>query len=680
MERNYLRKTGVVLASIMLFATLTACGNKAAESETSSQPQTDANATQTDSATALTVSGMIDPAYSDRDLDGTWDADAAVAITLSDNGSTVSGAGATVSNSMVTINSAGTYVVNGSLTNGQIIVEAANTDKVQIVLNGVNITCESSAPIFVKQADKVFLTLAEGSTNTVTDGANYVLDANEEPNGAVFSKDDLTINGSGTLVVTANYNNGIVSKDDLYITGGTITVSAPNHGLKGKDAIAICGGNLTITAGTDGIQASNTTEAEKGWISIDGGTLNIVSANDGLQAESTLQITDGTLAVTSGGGSENASSKQNGSWGMWGGNQTNQTTTDDTASDSAKGLKSNNALYVTGGSITIDASDDTLHCGTDLTLAGGTLTLSSGDDGIHADHIVSILGGKIDILKSYEGIEGSAIEVSGGTIELVANDDGLNAAGGSDSSSVNGRPGANEFSADSSIYIKISGGTLLINAAGDGIDANGNIYVSGGYTTVYGPTDNGNGAFDYNGVADISGGLVTMAGSSGMAQSFTDTSTQNSIAVYYTSAQSANTTVTLADSSGNTVATFTPKKDYSWVCISAPEIAVNSTYTLYSNSTQLCTITPEKVVTSISSDGSAASGGMMGGMMGGKGNRGDMPADGTFPDMPSDGTAPQMPTDGTMPTDRPQGGNRQNMVAPDANAGATVTPESAVTQ
>ncbi len=311
--------------------------------------QTSSSAEVSTETTTADTMVIIDPGYSDRDLAGTWDAEAATRISL--NGSTInaSGSGATASNGTLTITTAGVYVLSGTLNSGQIIVDAAESDKVQIVLNGVSITCPDSAPIYVKQADKVFLTLADVTKNTVTDGPAYILaDGEDEPNAAIFSKSDLTINGTGALTVSANYNNGIASKDDLVIIGGTIKVTAVNDGLRGRDSVAIHDGALVINAAQgDGIQSNNDQDTDKGWISIDGGTLDITAGNDGIQAETVLQITDGTVAAKTGGGSANASTDNKGNersgWGRWDKQTTPAATEDSAASsdstDSAKGLR-----------------------------------------------------------------------------------------------------------------------------------------------------------------------------------------------------------------------------------------------------------------------------------------------------------------------------------------------------
>ncbi|GAB6179694.1 carbohydrate-binding domain-containing protein [Desulfotomaculum defluvii] len=536
----------------------------------------------------------IDPGYSERDLSGTWDEQSATKISLNGSSITASGPGATASGGTLTITAAGIYVLSGTLANGQIVVNAAESDKVQLVLDGVSITSSNSAAIYVKQADKVFLTLADGKKNTVTDGATYNL-ANgvDEPNAAIFSKSDLTINGKGELTVTANYKNGITSKDDLVIAGGTITVTAVNDGLRGRDAVAIHDGALVINASQgDGIQSNNTEDAQKGWVSIDGGTLNITAGQDGIQAETVVQITNGTVNTKTGGGSANANTdskvNEQPSWGDGGKPTTIKTTEDsvDNENDSAKGFKAGTAIYVTGGKINIDSSDDAVHSNGNVVIKTGTLTLISGDDGIHADTSLVVDGGTIDISQSYEGMEGTNITVNGGNIHVTAKDDGINAAGDNDRFAL-GRPRENNFTATSSgdndsAYIRITNGNVVVNAAGDGLDTNGSLYVDGGTVLVNGPTGQGNGALDYDSVAEITGGTLVAAGSSGMAQNFSDNSKQNSLLVAYSSIQKAGTLVSLQDENGKTILSFAPANEYQSIVISSPKLEQGKTYTLYS--------------------------------------------------------------------------------------------------
>lgn len=553
---------------------------------------------------------------------------------------TASGTGATVDGSNVTITSGGTYSISGTLSDGQIIVDSQDEEDVQLLLNGVNITCLSSAPIYVKNAKNAIIILNKGTENSVTDGASYVLEDTEsnEPNAAIFSKDDLKIGGSGTLTVNATYNDGIASKDDLIISGGTISVTAVGDGVRGKDSVSIKGGATTIDAGSDGIKVTNAEDTEKGYFIMEGGTINLTAGEDGIQAETNATINDGNVTISSGGGSANSSSKSgesNNTWGDWGAKDT-KTADSDTAS--AKGIKATSNITIGGGTINIDSSDDAIHSNNSIIVNGGTMNISSGDDGMHSDTALEINNGTVTIAKSYEAIESTAITINDGSINVTSSDDGLNASGGNDGSSTNGRMGQNPFSSSGDGMITINGGYLVVDATGDGIDANGSIKMTSGTVIVNGPTNDGNGALDYDGTFDITGGFIVAAGSSGMAQSPSISSTQNSIALNLTS-QEAGTLVHIQSEDGEDVLTFAPSKNFASVVVCSPDVKKGSTYTAYTggsstgtatnylysdgtytSGTKIGTSTVSDVVTSIVQDGASVgknNGGMPGGNPGG---------------------------------------------------------------
>lgn len=566
----------------------------------------------------------LDTTVSKSDQDASYDESSATKITLSGNAVSISGDGASEKDGVVTIQQEGTYVVTGTLDDGQLIVDAADTQKVQIVLKGASINCSDHAALFIKQADKVFLTLAEGTENTLSSGSSYSLgDDDSNVDGVIFSRADLTMNGSGSLAVNAAYKHAVVSKDDLVVTGGQYAITADNGGgLYGKDCVKITGGTFIVKTGTDGLQASNAEKEDKGYIYISGGTFDITAGTDGIQAETVLRIDGGTFRITSGGGSANASTDKNGNnapgWGKWGpggGQGSTQETDSSDTSDSAKGLKAGASLSVRGGTFSIDSSDDSVHCNGTVTIASGTFSLSSGDDGVHADDALLIEDGTITISRSYEGLEGLNVTITGGKIQLVASDDGINSAGGSDTAD-QGRPGQNQFnvSEDSDIFIKITGGAITVDAGGDGLDSNGNLQIEGGTIFVSGSSNGGDGALDYEGTAKITGGTIVAAGMSGMAQGFSDSSTQYSILNSFSATLSSSDAITLKDSSGKVLATYTPAKSYNSVVVSCPDMKKGETYTLSAGS-QSESLTLSSVVTSNGSGG-------MGGGMGGPGGRG----------------------------------------------------------
>lgn len=559
-------------------------------------------------------------------------------------------------------------MLSGSLEGGQIIVDVQKEDLVRLVLNGAAVSCTYSAPLYVKQADKVVLILAPESENSFSDGSSYLFgEGEDEPSAAIFSKDDLTITGSGALSVTGNYQNGITSKDDLVITGGQLTVSAVNHGIRGKDSVAVLDGVVSILSGNDGIKSANSTDEGKGWVCIDGGSFTIESAGDAIQAETDLTINAGSFSLTAGGGADNAEAHSEGGYGggpegrgpggaqqppsgdlpdaaslptpepaAVSGGSAEASVGEENTPDSFKGLKAGTLLTVNGGSFQLDCADDAIHANGDISIAGGSFSISTGDDGFHADETLLISGdetllisgGETDISRSYEGLEGSAVEISGGSVTLMASDDGVNAAGGSDGEE--GVFGADRFSS-SDCFIRITGGSLWVDAGGDGLDSNGDIIMEGGTVLVNGPTNNGNGALDYAGEMTVSGGTLAAAGSSGMAQSPGSGSAQPSLTVFYSSSQPSGTLVSLTDPDGNLIFSFTPSKEYQSIVISTPQLATETSYTLssggsISGSTQnglyeggelsgaakLCTAALTDTVSRISDSGSSVSGGMGG--------------------------------------------------------------------
>jgi hypothetical protein len=573
----------LLLASLIL--SLVACsGNGGAFTTPASAAQQAIESRQGTTAvnlqsTAETAYTPVAVEYDSDDLEASVTSPDMSTIELAGDTIIVEGSGAAVDGGIVTITAAGTYSISGTLDDGQIVVDTQDEDTVFLVLDGVDITCLTSAPIYVSNADKVVITLADGTENYVTDGDTYVFEdaESDEPNAAVFSKDDLTINGSGSLTVNANYNNGIASKDDLKITGGSITVNAVNDGFKGRDSVAVLDGEVTIDAGADGIQANNDEDAEKGWVSIEGGTLGISAGLDGIQAETSLGVSGGEITIVTGGGS--VSSGGGSAWGGRGmeGNP-NQTT------ESAKGLKAGVNVTITGSTILISSLDDAIHSNDNITINGGDLTLASGDDGIHADTALTINGGNLNITECYEGLESAAITINNGTIHLVSSDDGINASSGSGSDAAGGMlmaargPGGFE-SGDNSLYI--NGGYVSVDAGGDGIDVNGPIEMTGGTVIVNGPTSNGNGALDYLGSFNIGGGFLVAVGSSGMAEAPSTTSTQYSAIVNLTSTQAGGTMIHIESESGEEILSFEPTKAYQSVVLSSPELENGGTYVVY---------------------------------------------------------------------------------------------------
>lgn len=546
-----------LLAGIISYSLLACavCGCAAAPETTTESSKV---SSVSDSITYLDAADM----FTKRDKQSDYTSEDATEITLSDSKSTCNSSAVRISDNQITITRTGTYVLSGSLTNGQIVVDASG-EKVQIVLKDASINCDTSAAIYVKSADKVFVTLAENTSNTLTNTKDFVAIDDNNIDAVIFSKSDLSLNGSGTLTIHAAYGHGIVSKDDLVITSGTYDITAARHALSGKDSVRIADGVFTLNAKKDGIHSENTDNDEKGFIYIADGTFSITCDSDGMDAEETLQVD------------------------------------------------------------------------------GGTITIAAGDDGLHADGDLVLNDGTITITKSYEGLEGKTVTITGGSYAVTSSDDGVNAAGdgtagdSSDSASSdsskeqkmpsgtppkqpqnssdstempqppqngapngNGNPGPGGIK-DATDYnrIQISGGMLTVNADGDGLDSNGDLTVTGGEIYIDGPVQGGNGALDCSGTATISDGTVIAVGSSGMAENFSSSSTQGSMLVTV-SASMISGEITLQDSNGNSLLSYTPAKSYNSVVISCPKLTSGETYTLLAGDTTT-TVTLDSIVKSV---------------------------------------------------------------------------------
>ena len=465
------KKIIAVLAAILIItASLAGCSTINKSKTNSTGSNTTGSSASDDTSSNSTEAIEASDLFTDRDMDPSFDESEAQSITLADNASQSDASGVTVNGNTVTISKEGIYIISGTLSDGQIIVEVDESDKVQLVLNGVSINNSSSAAIYVKSADKVFITTQEGTENILATTGEFVADGDTNIDGVIFAKDDITLNGSGTLTVTTQYGNGIVGKDDLKITGGTYDITVSNKGIEANDSVRIGGGTITVTS-----------------------------------------------------------------------------------------------------------DNDSIHSDGDVYIQDGTLTLSSGDDGIHADAGNYIYGGTIDIIKSYEAIEGTTITIAGGNISAVSSDDGLNASSAKDSNDSQDNRRMSEFDTDENALITISGGTVYLDCEGDGIDSNGNVIMTGGEVYVAGPTSSGNGALDYNGSFSITGGTLLAVGSNGMAMNVSE-ATQGSILISFNGSYSGDITVT--DSNGNEVLTYTIKKSFSSIAVSTPDLKKGETYTI----------------------------------------------------------------------------------------------------
>ena len=436
--------------------------------------------------------------------------------TVSAGGFTVTTDDGSVSQSgtTFTISAAGTYVLTGTLTDGRVVVDAPEDAEIELDLSNASITCSYDSPIYVKSAGKVKIKSLEGTKNYVND--TRALQTNEADTtgaAAIYALCDLDVVGKGALTVTATYNNGIHTKDDLEIKNVTLTVTAPNNALKGNDSVTIESGTLTlISTRGDGIKTENSDVSSKGnrrgIITVNGGTVTIYSACDGIDASYDVVIS-GTPVITI---NTHAYSEYTASDCK----KTTSTKGVKKSADSAKGIKADNQITISGGAIVINAMDDGIHANTDVALAdkstplgnititGGSITITAADDGIHADGTLQIDGGYVNVLNSHEGLEGHYVNVNGGEIYVYATDDGVNAT------SSNGR--------SSDGLITVTGGKMVVEVAGrdvDGIDSNGSYKQTGGFVVVSNPAADSSGnmsAVDADGQVSVTGGIIIALG------------------------------------------------------------------------------------------------------------------------------------------------------------------------
>lgn len=412
----------VVMSGALVMAALAGCGQTGtavSSSDVSSNGAYITTAVSENQKNIELTDSNVDINFTDRDKSSEYDESSAVKITLNGSSDVVSGSGVNISGSTVTITSAGTYIISGSLSDGQIVIAASDSDKVQLVLNNAEINCNTSAAVYVKSADKVFVTLPAGTTNSLGGGTEYVQTDDNTVDGVIFSKSDLTLNGTGTLKIDADYRHGIVTKDTLCITGGTYVIDAVKTCLAGKDGIKILDGSFTLTSGSKGLNSGNDDDAEEGSIYIAGGTFTIKSEDDSIHADGSCIIAGGTYTIAAG---------------------------DD-------GIHANYDTIITDGSITITDSYEGIE-GRRITVSGGTINLTASDDGINA-----ATGGSSDEQRMPGGQQPQEMRMPGGQKPSGMDMDNK------------GQAPASRSASDDDVYIKITGGTITVNAGGDGIDS-----------------------------------------------------------------------------------------------------------------------------------------------------------------------------------------------------------------
>ncbi len=413
-DSSFVTKSLISMIALILalVLTLTSCGGAGGTGDT--------GLTQTSTTKEYNAASKSEM-FTERDLSADYDESSAVKVTLSGTSAKASSSsGISVSGSTVTITSEGTYIFSGELTDGQIIVEADDAAKVQIVLDGASITSKTSAAIYVKSADKVFVTTAKGTENSLANGGSFTADGDTNIDGAVFAKDDITFNGSGSLTVTSPAGHGIVGKDDVKLAGGTITIDAAEHGVQANDSVRVAEASITINADNkDGVHVSDDADAEEGTTSdsffyMADGSLVINAGDDGIHADAEANIEGGTIDV----------------------------------SKSYEGIEAL-TVNVSDGDIKVAATDDGINAAGGSTQ--GTSTFGSDDWG----------GGKGGMMGGDGGSDGQ-INISGGNIYIQASGDGV----------------------DSNGSVTVSGGYTVVCGPSQGdtsvLDYNGTASITGG--------------------------------------------------------------------------------------------------------------------------------------------------------------------------------------------------------
>ena len=535
------KKIRAMLGAIVLTASMTVtavgCGNTSAGSTETADAVTES---QTEAAEASNIDGILDSSdmFTNRDKEIGYDEESAIAINLSDGAGTADSDSVVIDGDTITITEEGTYILSGSLTNGQIVVEAENA-KVQLVLDNADISCETSAAIYVKTAEKVFITTTDGSTNTVCTSGEFEAIDDNNIDAAIFSKSDLTLNGAGSLEVTCPNGHGILSKDDLAITSGEYVVDAGKHALSGKDSVRIAGGIFDLTAGRDGIHSENTGEEEKGFVYIENGSFTITSDGDGIDASYVVEIVDGSFDITAGGGYENGEvhtdNDMMGGFGNMGGQMPDGSTgegnapSDMTPPDGSTGDgnapsdmtppngstgEENGPSGMTppdGSTGDGNAPSGTTNSGTDSTTttsadnttdeedtgdstdaaatadaenSAATAETSDSDSststkGIKADGALQILGGDYNINSADDALHtNSTLEIRDGNMEIATGDDGMHA----DDALVISDGDINiteSYEGIEGLTITIDGGNISIVSGDDGLNAAGGADSSG---------------------------------------------------------------------------------------------------------------------------------------------------------------------------------------------------------
>jgi len=529
------------------------------------------NSTLTEAEFTVTASDM----FTKRDKKTEYD-NSAVRIQLNGSSATADSDKVQISDSTVTITEEDTYILSGTLDDGTIIVNADNSAKLHLIFDNVSINSNDSAAILVLSADKVIVTLAS-EQNRLSNGGIFTTIDDININAVLYSKEDLSLNGSGSLTINSPAGHGISCKDDLVLAGGTYTITAANHGLDANDSIRLTSSAITIAAGKDGMHAENSDDATLGFVYIADGTYQINAQDDGIHAGSTLTILDGDINIT----------------------------------ESYEGLEALD-LVINGGNIRLIASDDGLNAADPATNnfddpGKNDFGRPNDDPAASPDTSFPVPGVSEELTPetgtNHRGnrpgkIKGDFSDFPDGSENLppdvipdrnMQNRPNGNFGGGFDNK-FSGGFGGGTFGGMSSSNgsITITGGTLYLQASGDGIDANGSLTITGGDITICGPNRGDTASLDYDTTATISDATFIATGATGMAQTLS--SSEQGIITINVGNQNAGTTLTLTDSKGKVLLSQTPELPYSLVILSSPDLVSGESYTLtYGTTTKTIT-------------------------------------------------------------------------------------------
>ena len=490
----------------------------------------------------------VDTHYSEQDL--SWDTSSETAIDLSNPTATD---GVTVEDGTLTITKAGTYKLSGEY-QGQIKVETADSDAVRLVLDNANITNSSGAALNVVNADEVILYSASGTTNTISDGADYTATGEDDPDAVVYSKADMTIAGEGTLKVNGNHEDGIHTSDGLVIASGTLEVNAANTGIKGKDYVDILGGTINVTAQQDGIKSTNDTDEGKGWTRLSNGTVTVNAGDDGFKASRVVEISGGSLTVE----------------------------------QSDEGIEAQ-YINVSGGDVNVTSADDGMNASLKTSDSESTDSSANTSDAANQQQNNqqqgSLPGGQQSGTSNQQQQGTGQPPAMSGTSQDGTSQNGTTGTGqqGMGQPPQGGMPGGGGGTFEViDAAINVSGGHVTVNAEGDGIDSNGVTTLSGGTLIVNGPSQGGNAALDTNGDLLLNGATVLSGSTADMFEAPSTNSTSGYLKLTNSSGFEQGSTVQVADSSGKVVANYkVTKSNVQLVLVSSSSIVKGQSYTAY---------------------------------------------------------------------------------------------------